>query len=172
MRRSSFAVGLTLVATGFVLSNSMPHHAVRANQEAENVLKNDKSAALVEQKLQVCLKVLELIDKSRKIGAPVQGYSFEMIRWSRQVLEARIYLSLEKSAFKTQDVEVYLSQAKGPPSPERVSAFEQYLRSMRSLEDLYRPLYQKGNFSTYDFAQIEAVRLQAEIWLSREKNRE
>jgi hypothetical protein len=172
MRRSSFVVGLMLVATGFTLSSLMPHHAVHASQEAERVVKEDKSAALVEEKLRVCLKVLELIDKSRKIGAPVQGYSFEMIRWSRQVLEARIYLSLAKSAFKTQDVEVYLSQAKGPANAERVTAFEQYLRSMRSLEALYRPLYQKGNFSTYDFAQIEAVRVQADIWLSREKNRE
>ena len=172
MRRSILWVGSGVVGIGIAITNFAPHRVVYANQDVNKVDKADKSVALVEQKLQTCLKVLDLIDKSRKIGAAVAGYSPEIIRWSRQVLEARIYLSLAKSAFKTQDIEVYLSQAKGPPNPQRVTAFEQYLRSIKMLEDLYRPLYLNGNFSPYDFAQIEAVRIQGEIWLSRETSRE
>jgi hypothetical protein len=166
-RRQGFVAGLAVAAIGLAWWGIGP----RALRAQEKEAKPDRTAALVEQKLQLSLNILKLVDKSRAMGAPVRAPTQEIALWSRHVLEARIYLSLAKSDFRTQDVEVYLSRAKGPANAERVAAFEEYLRRVKALEDLYRPLFERGNFSAYDFGMIEALRLQAEIWLSREKER-
>ena len=42
---------------------------------------------------------------------------------------------------------------------------------MKSLEDRYRPLYERQQFSLFDFSRVEFQRLQADIWLAREKGR-
>ena len=171
MRRSHHLGGFAMAVLVMASWGFISHRPVQATQENRTPVKIDRAAALVEKKQQLCLRILGLIQKARKLGAPVTAYSQQVINWSRQLLETQIYLSLADSDFKTQDIEVYLSRAKGPANADRVAAFEGYLRTMKGLEDIYRPLYDKGNYSTYDFAQIEAVRVQAEIWLAREQGR-
>jgi hypothetical protein len=171
MPRSRLATWLTISALGLACGAIIPHHLLRADQEKCAAARADSTDALVEKKLQTCLRVVTLIEKSRRMGAPVRASAQELTLWSRQVLEARIYLSLTRDERKTQDIEVYLSLAKGPANPARVAAFEQYARAMKAQEDLFRPQFEAGNLSAYDFAMLEAIRLQAEIWLSREKDR-
>src|SRR5262245_10122956 len=73
----------------------------------------DKTAELVESQLKLARRALQLIDGSRRLGAPLAIPSQETVVWSREVLQARIFLSLRAGEPKTQDVEVYLNQAKG-----------------------------------------------------------
>ena len=39
------------------------------------------------------------------------------------------------------------------------------------MEMWYRPMYEKTQMSPFDYAKVEYSRMQAEVWLSREKSR-
>lgn len=154
------AVG-AIAAAGFVLGGARPLGARSAL--------DDKTRALVEAQVKLATKALHLIENSRQIGAPVRAAPEERYVWSRRLLEARIYLTLAETEPKTEDVEVYLNQARGPAVAERVAAFEAHLERMKQNEKWYRPLYESTRMSAFDFARVEFNRLQAEVWLSRER---
>jgi hypothetical protein len=139
--------------------------------ETASLAEGDTTKTLVEAQVKLAKKALRLIEDSRQIGAPVRASSEERYLWSRRLLEAQIYLSLGAAEAKTEDVEVYLNQVRGPAVAERVKAFEAHLERMRQMEAWYRPLYERTQMSAFDFAKVEFTRLQAEVWLSREQSR-
>jgi hypothetical protein len=163
--------GLALAALGLAWCGLAPTRAQQARPQGGPPAATDEATALVEKQRALSLRALQLIDQSRRIDAPVAALAPETYIWSRHVLEARLYLSLGAGEAKTQDIELYLNQARGEPKPDRVAAFEEHVRRMKSLEDRYRPIYERGQFSTFDFAKVEFYRMQAETWLAREKGR-
>jgi len=159
------AMSLVAMATiGFLVGQ----RSIEARQDAKS---DEKTRALVEGQVQISQKALKWIQNSRQIGAPVRASSEEWTTWSRRLLEAQIFLSLGDNEPKTQDVEVYLSQAHGPMVPGRVAFFEGHLDRMRLMEAWYRPMYEKTQMSAFDFTRVEFSRNQAEVWLSRERGR-
>ena len=170
-RRWRLAVGLPLAALALAWCAVGPPRILRAQQEARGPVVADDPTALVEGQLKLARRALQLIERSREIGAPVMLPSQETVAWSRRVLEARIYLSLGPGEPKTQDVEVYLGQAKGPAPAGRLAAFEEHFNRMKALDARYRPLYEQGQMSPFDFTKVEFARLQAEVWLIRAKRR-
>ncbi len=172
-RRSSFLVPAAVVAMAIAWHGAGTHRRLEARQEAKvRTYGEGTTEALVETKLKIARKAIRLIDSSLKIGAPVRASQQERYLWSRRLLEAQIFLSLGADDPKAEDVEVYLALARGPANPERVTAFREHLERMKLIEQLYRPLYEKGQFSTFDFATVEYNRMQAEVWLSREQGRD
>jgi hypothetical protein len=131
----------------------------------------DEVAAMVKKQLARSLTLLELLDRSLAIGAAVPATSLETYFWSRHILECRLFLDPGEGAPRVQDIEFYLAQARGPARPAQVAAFEEHLGRMKALEARLRPLAERRIISPFDFAKLEYARLEAEIWLAREKGR-
>jgi hypothetical protein len=166
----ALAAAATIVAGWSVVD---PHRRLEARQgDKVKTFGAETTRGLVETKLKIAQKAIRLIDSSMKIGAPVRASQQERYLWSRRLLEAQIFLSLGPDDPRAEDVEVYLALAKGPANPERLTAFREHLERMKLIEQLYRPLYEKGQFSTFDFATVEYNRMQAEVWISREQGRD
>ena len=162
--------GWSLVALLAVLAASTAI-SVRDNSSPRPGAAADETSKLVGEKAEVARGALRQVEKAWEIGAPVNLPTQEYFAWSRRLLEAQIFLSLGPDEAKTEDVEVYLNRAKGAANPDRVSAFEAHLRRMRQLEERYRPMYERKQFSAFDFATLEYRRLQAQVWLTRENAR-
>jgi hypothetical protein len=121
--------------------------------------------------VRLSLRSIELLDRSLAIGAAVQATGLETYFWSRHVLEARLFLDPGDGAPRVQDIELYLAQARGPAQPAQVAAFEEHARRMKALEERLRPLAERRLLSAFDWVKVEFARLEAAVWLAREKGR-
>ncbi len=171
-RQRPVVAGIAIACVALAASGLLPSRPLRAQQEKAGDAAADASRNLVERQRELSLRALDLIAKSINLGAPVIASSEDTILWSNKLLGCRLYLSFGPGEMKTQDPEVYLSLAKGPPNPARIAAFDDHYKRTKVVEERYLPLYQRGDFSAFNFARIESSRLQAEIWLSRERNRQ
>ena len=169
LQLGTFGVAVAMLAVASV--GLPPRSAVCAQQEAPRPAGEDSASGIARKQLRLSEEALGLIAKSRDLGAPVAMVWADTIFWSRQVLEARLFLSFPDREGRTQDVEVYLHAAKGAAVADRLAAFADHLARMKALENQYRPLFQQGNLSAFHFARIESARLQAEIWQAREEGR-
>lgn len=129
--------------------------------------------ALIEQQRQMAIRALKIIDETANLGAPVPNPATVTSGWSFRLLGAELYRSLvqEAGAPRTVDPEVYLATARGAPDPGRVASFQAHLDRMRRWEQRFRPLFEDGRYSALNFLEIQARRIQAEQWLSREQNK-
>ena len=126
---------------------------------------------LVKDQLALAERALGLIQRSARIGAPVTNAAADVHAWSYRRLGARLFLTFGPEEPKTMDPEVYLIQAKGPPNPDRIAAFEEHRDLMQNWEERFGGLAKTGVGSQFNFLTFQAHLLQAEIWLARERDR-
>jgi hypothetical protein len=125
--------------------------------------------AVAEDRMNLARHALELIANVGLQGNPVQNQVNIIYDWSTRMLGAQIYLSMSEGEPRVEDPEVYLALPHVEPKPARVAAFEAHWRRMREWEDRIRGLAASGRVSRLMFMEIQAHRLQAELWLAREK---
>jgi hypothetical protein len=165
-RRWYWLGGLCLViafSAGFAFAQAGDQ---KAEAEAEAGVRK-----LVEDQLALAERALGLISRSARIGAPVSNAATDVQAWSYRRLGARLFLSFGADEPKTMDPEVYLIQAKGPPNPDRLAAFEEHRDLMKNWEVRFATLAKTGVGSQFNFLTFQAHLLQAEIWLARERDR-
>ena len=127
------------------------------------------AAELVQERLEVAQKAIGIIMRSWARGAPDTNSAGEIYYWSTVVLGSHLFLSMAEGEPRVENANAYLALKAVKPNPARIVAFEQHLARMRTWEDRLRPLAQKGVLSTLGFLSIESRRLEAEIWLARER---
>ncbi len=173
LARSIRRLRLGLAAATIALAASWIGPALRVSANAKPgptpTAQAEEINAQVQTQLRLAKKALALLANSRQIGAPVAASSREQYSWSRRQLECEVFLTFRADEPRTQDVEVYLNRAKGPSDPARRAALEGHVARMKDLEARYRRLYETQQFSAFDFAQVEYSRMEAEVWLAREK---
>ena len=128
-------------------------------------------AELVRERLDLSRRALAIIMKSWSRGAPVMNQAGDVYAWSSRLMGTQIYLSMAEGEPRVEDPEVYLRLSNLKPNPERTAAFRDHLARMRAWEDRLRPLAQSGVLSTLGFLEVESRRVQAELWLARERQR-
>ena len=126
---------------------------------------------LARERREVSKRALGIIDRSWEIGAPVRDAAGDVHMWSSRLLGTEIYLSMAEGETRVEDAEVYLSLTGIKPNPNRTTAFEQHLARMRSWENRLRRLADQGVMSTIGFLDVESRRIQAELWLARERQK-
>jgi hypothetical protein len=146
-----------------------PPQDAKAPQAEAVPTTSDDPEAVAKTQLKISRQALDMIRRSNQLGAPIINQRRDVYRWSRRLLSAQLYLSLPEDQPRTADPEVYLSLSKSTPTPERTTAFQDHLDRMRQWESDLRPLYERGILSTLDFLEIQASRLEAEFWLTRER---
>jgi hypothetical protein len=127
---------------------------------------------VVRARLNMSQQALDLIRRSAQRGAQVINQREDLYRWSYRLLGDQIYVSMSADDPPVSDPEVYLAVSHARPNPERTAAFEAHLKRMRDWEELMRPLYRQQVLSTIDFLDIQSYRLEAELWLARERIKE
>jgi hypothetical protein len=120
-------------------------------------------------RLALARKALGIIQRRTQLGPQVANPVGDAYQWSVVRLGAQIYLSMGRDESRVEDPEVYLAVAKARPSKERMAAFQAHYDLMKAWEDRTRPLAEKTFMAPLDFLQIQEHRLQAELWLEREK---
>jgi len=129
----------------------------------------DDPKVLYDEQLQLAQKTLSIIDQATRRGIPALDQAQQEHFWSVRTLEAEIYLSLPEHEPKAGDPQVFLSLPGIEPDANRLAAFEAHLRRMKSWEEKLKGAAQRGAISVLDIKYAEFRRLQAEIWLAREK---
>ncbi len=140
-----------------------------AGAAAEDGAADRDAEAMARERRDVARRALEIIARSWEVGAPVRDQAGDVHVWSTRLLGTEIYLSLPGNGPRVEDAEVYLALPDIPPDPSRLRAFEQHLERMRRWEDRLRPLAASGVLSSLGFLDVESRRIQAELWLYREK---
>jgi hypothetical protein len=130
--------------------------------------RNDPTV-LYEDQLKLAQKTLSIIDQATRRGIPALDQAQQEHFWSVRTLEAEIYLSLRGNEPKAGDPQVFLSIPGIEPDANRLAAFDAHLRRMKSWEEKLKGAAQRGAISVLDIKYAEFRRLQAEIWLAREK---
>ncbi|HWE36413.1 MAG TPA: hypothetical protein VG406_07550 [Isosphaeraceae bacterium] len=124
---------------------------------------------VVEERLKMARHALELIANVGLLGNPVNNQVGDIYTWSKRLLGSQIYLSMSEGEPRVEDPEVYLALPHVEPKRDRVAAFEAHWRRMREWEERIRGLAAAGRVSRLMFMEIQAHRLQAELWLARER---
>lgn len=172
--RFRLAACAVLVAVFGSLFRDLPVRTTRAQQPDAKGLERslDRSSdpqALYEDQQRLARKALSMIDQATRRGIPAVDQATQEYLWSTRLLGAQIYLSLPASAPKASDPEVFLSLPRIAPDPKRLAAFETHLRRMKIWEDRLHEVSRRGALSVLDLTSAEYRRLQAEIWLARER---
>ena len=128
--------------------------------------------ALARSRLALSRQALDLIRRSGERGAQVINQREDFYRWSYRLLGDQIYLSMAAADPRVADPEVYLAVSHARPNADRLAAFEAHARRMRDWEDLMLPLYRRQVLSPIDFLDVQSYRLEAELWLERERVKE
>ncbi|MBX6315259.1 MAG: hypothetical protein IRY99_20465 [Isosphaeraceae bacterium] len=126
---------------------------------------------LAKARLERARRSLAILERVVARGNPVTNQAKTVYFWSLRQLGDELFLSLHQNELKTEDPEIYLAAAQGPPNAQRIAAFEGHLRRMQEWEDRFRPLYDQGIMSVIEFMEVQDNRLQAQLWLAREKAR-
>jgi hypothetical protein len=162
-RRLRVGVVLALIAAGLLVRAESPTRA----QEKNDALRPDE--VIARARLALGLKALGIIQRKTQLGPQVTNPVGDTYQWSMLRLGAQIYLSMGRDENRVEDPEVYLAVAKARPSRERMAAFQSHYDLMKAWEDRTRPLAEKTFMAPLDFLQIQEHRLQAELWLARER---
>jgi hypothetical protein len=162
------AVLITLVITAWIL---LPHalRTAHAQNSTPPVSPSDDDEAIARKRLELAREALQIIQRKTAFGPQVSHPVDDTYRWSVLHLGSQIYLSMGKDEMKVEDPEVYLAVAKAHPDPKRLAAFQAHYDLMKFWENRVRPLAEKTIMARLDFYEIQKFRLQAELWLAREK---
>lgn len=128
--------------------------------------------ALAKRRLLLSRKGLDIVRQSARNGALMSNQRDYLYRWSYRLLGDQIYLSLEDDDPRVPDPEVYLGVLDAKPNRDRTLAFQAHRDRLLEWEQQMRPLYEKGILSPIDFMDIQSYRLEAELWLARERMKE
>lgn len=160
-------VGVLLVATGFL---RWPAASETGAMAADPVVDaSNAPVTIVKARLELARKALAIIRAKTALGPQVSHPVEDTYRWSVLQLGAQIYLSMGPDEIKVEDPEVYLAVAHSRPNRERLQAFEAHFNLMQKWEKKLRPLAENTLLAPLDFMEIQAHRLQAEVWLARER---
>jgi hypothetical protein len=127
---------------------------------------------LAENRLRLARRALAIVNESAERGFQIANQQQDYYRWSYRLLGDQIYLSLNDDDPRVANPEVYLAISHAKPNPARLAAFSDHLKRMIWWEDLNRPLASKGTMSVLAFSDIQATRIEAELWLARERLRQ
>jgi hypothetical protein len=158
------ALAVLLVAAGLVRPRGAAARQGRVGAEDH--------LALARERLAISQQALEFIRRSAARGAQVINQREDFYRWSYRLLGDQIYLSMSDDDPRVADPEVYLAVSHARPDPARTAAFEAHAKRMREWEDQMRPLYRSGVLAPIDFLDVQSYRLEAELWLARERIKE
>jgi hypothetical protein len=169
-RRRRRAAGVLIAATILLGLGRAPLPRRAAAGPAEQTADDRQVAkAAVEARLELARKAFGMIAASWRGGAPVSNQPRDVYAWSKRLLGAQIYLSMDDDELKVEDPEVYLAVAKARPKAERLAAFAAHLERMKQWEQRLRPLARDKIMAPFAYLDIQANRLQAEMWLARER---
>lgn len=127
---------------------------------------------LAQERLQLSKKAIQIMNELSARGNPVANPRQEFYRWSYRMLGDQIYLSLNDADPRVADPEVYLAVSHANANPARLAAFAGHLKRMTYWEDVSRPLARSGTMSVLSFLEVQARRVEAELWLARERLKE
>jgi hypothetical protein len=150
-----------------VLAQQAPVPPPPADQE-----KDPDHVALAKRRLNLSRSGLDIVRQSARQGALMSNQRDYLYRWSYRLLGDQIYLTMEDGDPRVPDPEVYLAVSDAKPSRERTLAFQAHRDRLLEWEQQMRPLYEKGILSPIDFMDIQSYRLEAELWLARERQKE
>ena len=173
LRRAVALLGVAAVALAIPGAwRARPVAARQAERQAAGNPAADRSPAeLVRERLDLSRRALDIITKSWSRGAPVMNQAGDVYAWSSRLMGTQIYLSMAEGEARVEDPEVYLGLSNIQPNPGRTAAFRDHLARMRAWEDRLRPLAKSGVLSTLGFLEVEPRRVQAELWLARERQK-
>ena len=143
----------------------------RPDDARPDVTKSDDPATVAAAQRDLARRALGFIELSSSRGAPVSNQTYKIYLWSYRLLTSQLFLSLPADAQRTEDPEVYFTTSKAEPNPDRLNAFEEHWARMKAWEERLRPLVRSGTMPALDLMEVEAHRIQAELWLSRERLR-
>lgn len=127
---------------------------------------------LAKQRLALSRRAIEIINAATRKNATMVNQRDYLYRWSYRLLGDQIYLTLEDEDPRVPDPEVYLGVLDAKPSRERTLAFEAHRDRLLTWERSMRPYYERNILSAIDFMDIQSYRLEAELWLARERMKE
>jgi hypothetical protein len=162
------AMFAALAIAGAVVWAVLTHQGAAAAAEQAADAREDPLTT-VKLRLELARKALAIIRAKTALGPQVSHPVEDTYRWSVLQLGAQIYLSMGPDEIKVEDPEVYLAVAKSRPNAERLKAFESHYLLMKKWEEKLRPLAQNTLIAPLDFMEIQEHRLQAELWLARER---
>lgn len=127
---------------------------------------------LARARLGLSRRALGIVRNAAREGANIINQREDYYRWSYRMLGDQIYLSMSDDDPRVADPEVYLAVSDARPSPARLAAFEDHLKRMQAWEDFMRPFYNDQILSAIGFFDIQSYRLEAQLWLARERLKE
>lgn len=164
---------ILIAATAIFVANAQERNTSAQQPDKKNGSRSeqrlDDPKVLYDEQLQLAQKTLSIIDQATRRGIPALDQAQQEHFWSVRTLEAEIYLSLRGNEPKAGDPQVFLSLPGIEPDANRLVAFEAHLRRMKSWEEKLKGAAQRGAISVLDIKYAEFRRLQAEIWLARER---
>ncbi|GAC1315433.1 MAG: hypothetical protein NVSMB14_15350 [Isosphaeraceae bacterium] len=113
-------------------------------------------------------QALEMMNRTGMRGNPVANQPMDIYLWSVRMLGAEIYTSMDEGEMRVEDPEVFLALPHVKSNQKRSEAFRAHWDRMKAWEDRIRPLARTGTLSHLNFLEFEFRRLQAELWLARE----
>lgn len=172
--RSPRVLAAVLSTTVFLLSQ--PWSPSASGQEVAKGQVGTRSTpeevvAITKTRLELAKRSLRILERTLQEGAPVPVQVNAVREWSLRQLESELFLSLIGEELVTTDPELYLATSKAKPNSERTAAFAAHAVRMKEWEARFRPLYEKGFLSVFDYHIIQDYRQQAEFWLARERSR-
>jgi hypothetical protein len=166
------SAGAALVLAGLVIpAASLAHRRAEARQEPPAAARANVPESIVRNRLELARKALAIIRRKTALGPQVSHPVQDTYRWSVLQLGTQIYLSMGNDEPKVEDPEVYLAITTARPSRNRLAAFQAHYDLMKYWEDRLRPLADSTIMAPLDFLDVQQHRLQAELWLAREKER-
>ena len=163
---------LAIAAVAPAIPGAWKARPVAARQVEKKEAVERPPAELVRERLDLSRRALDIITRSWSRGAPVMNQAGDVYSWSSRLMGTQIYLSMAEGETRVEDPEVYLSLTNIKPNPERTAAFRDHLARMRAWEERLRPLARSGVLSTLGFLEVESRRVQAELWLARERQKQ
>jgi hypothetical protein len=132
----------------------------------------DEAGAAIEARIELSRQALEAIHRAERRGASAVVLREDAYRWSRRLLGDQLYACSPEEGPRVADPEVYFALASSGTDPGRIAAFEGHLRRMAGWESRMRPFYERGLLAPLDFLEVRSRRLEAELWLARERAKE
>lgn len=155
------------MARSLAVQNLPEDHPEEPREEAEL-----SDIEFARQRLELSKQAIGIIQDAARKGVNIINQRLDFYRWSYRMLGDQIYLSMDGDNPRVADPEVFLAVSETRPNPSRLAAFEDHLKRMRVWEDIMRPLYRQEILPPIAFLDIQAHRLEAQLWLARERMKE
>lgn len=133
------------------------------------VVRCNEAGAVVKARIKLSRQALDAIRRAKRDGASALKSRTEVYRWSRRLLGDRLYASSSGDEPRVTDPEAYFALPASRTNPERLAAFEEHFQRMEELEASMRPLCERRILTALEFLEVQAYRLEAELWLARER---